>query len=109
MMRRLGRYGDGWMVSGPAGLDHVPQGLALARQEAVRAGRGEVDLKLQITLDLVEPGWQRLAEESLPRYQALGADVLCLITIADPALKTVAAHLGRLRAFQREFGTASEI
>lgn len=106
VMRRLGRYGNGWMAIGTPSLAHIRQGLFAAREEARHCGRGEVDFKLQLTLDLNGPDWQRAVAERLPKLQELNADVICLNTIADNSLRRAADHLQRLRQFQKEFGSA---
>ncbi len=49
-MRRLGRYGRGWLVNPRLPLDEIPGALALAREEARAAGRGNVDFGLDLIM-----------------------------------------------------------
>lgn len=104
VMRRLGRFADGWMIIGPGERSHVERGIELAKLEAQRCGRGELDFLLQIVLDLAGPDWRRTAEQRLRHFEEIGITVLCLNTISDPALRTTADHLGRLREYLTEFG-----
>src|SRR5712692_10594683 len=68
VMRRLGRYGDGWMVIGGFDADRIRDGLELAWAEAARASRPVGRFQVQAVLDATGEDWQATAEGQLKAF-----------------------------------------
>lgn len=97
-MRRLGRYGAGWVVNWGTPKDWIREGVELAKQEARAAGRGEVEFGIEMMIGLVGDNWLERAVRRVEACRELGATHINLATWL-PELKTVDDHLSRVRAF----------
>jgi probable F420-dependent oxidoreductase len=83
-MRRLGRWGTGWLVNPRLPFEEIPAALQLARQEAESAGRGRpsfgIDLNIQFDGDP-----QKAADAMQRRLEAGGTRVSVFLGGLTPA------------------------
>lgn len=83
-MTRLGRWGRGWLVNPRLPTEAIPGALELAREEARRAGRGEIELGVDLVL--LFDGDEERAGAALERRRAAGATrVSAFLGGLDPA------------------------
>lgn len=106
VLRRVARFGDGWLPQAPPGLppgagpELVAERLALLRSYVAEAGRNPADLEVVGTLPMqnqTPDAWRR----RLAGWQELGATHVTVNTATD-AEPTIEKHLQALKRFQEE-------
>lgn len=70
-MRRLGRWGNGWLVNPRFPLEEIPGPLEVARAEARATGRGDVEFGVDLNIQF--DGDQEHAADAYRRRVAAGA------------------------------------